>query len=239
MLWHKRGVAERGRLTPVGAAARASARHALAFAVASLGAACVDDGGTTPSLETGVAQLVKSSGDGQAGYFGNPLPDPYIVVAVDDEGAPVGGAVVVWAVASGGGSVDPPQVVTDAAGFAAGTHTLGTTGTQSVTASAPGATPVTFASTGANPPTAVDVSVENNFFGPRDVIVQVGGTVTWTWSQGAVLHNVTYTSGPSPLPMSSDTRDSGTHSTTFTDAARYEYACTLHAGMEGTVTVVR
>jgi plastocyanin len=71
------------------------------------------------------------------------------------------------------------------------------------------------------------------------MIVQVGGTITWTWSQGAVIHNVMYTTGPSPLPESSAAQDTGTHSNTFTTVARYEYACTIHAGMEGTAAVVQ
>jgi plastocyanin len=193
-----------------------------------------------PPLDTEVTQLEKSGGDEQAWYFDNPLPDPYRVVALDEHGQPVAGLVVSWTVTSGGGAVDPPQAETDPVGVAGATHTLGPAETsQSVTASVPGLPAVVFTATAANPPTSADVTVGNDFFSPRDVIVQVGGTITWTWSQGASVHNVTYTVGPSPLPTSSPTQDAGTHSNTFMAAARYEYACTIHAGMEGTVTVVR
>ena len=159
---------------------------------------------------------------------------------MDGEGLPVAGVTLTWTVASGGGTVDPLQVVTGPAGAAEATHTLGPAeASQSVTVSVPALPAVVFTATAERPPGSGDVTVGNDFFSPRDVVVQVGGTVTWTWSQGASIHNVTYTRGPSPLPMGSPTQDAGTHSNTFMATARYEYACTIHAGMEGTVTVVK
>jgi plastocyanin len=220
--------------------APAAARRAAALVAALLAAACGGDNGTTPPPPAGATQLVKSSGDQQAWYLDNPLPDPYRVVALNVDGQPVPGVAVTWAVTSGGGTVDPPQTETDAAGLATTTHTLGpATSTQSVTAIAPGVPVVEFTAMASSPPSSGDVTVGNDFFSPRDMIVQVGGTITWTWSQGAVIHNVTYTTGPSPLPERSPTQDTGTHSNTFTTVARYEYACTIHAGMEGTVAVVK
>jgi plastocyanin len=89
------------------------------------------------------------------------------------------------------------------------------------------------------PGTAVGVTVSDFLFTPRDTAVQVGGTVTWTWSAGATQHNVTYTNGPAQLPDSSGTRTApASFSTTFTTPGRYSYHCTVHAGMDGTVTVV-
>jgi plastocyanin len=224
----------------VGTLAPAAARGAAALVAVLLAAACGGDSGTTPPPTAGATQLVKSSGDQQDWYFDNPLPDAYRVIALDVDGEPVAGVAVTWTVTSGGGTVDPPQTETDAAGVASTTHTLGpTTANQLVTASVPGLPVVEFTAMASSPPSSGDVTVGNDFFSPRDMIVQVGGTITWTWSQGAALHNVTHTSGPSPLPESSPTQDTGTHGNTFTTAARYEYVCTLHAGMEGTVTAVK
>lgn len=205
-----------------------------------LGVGCSNDGGTTQPPQTPEAtQLVKSGGDQQAWYFNNPLPAPYRVIAQDANGQPVPGVSVTWSVVSSAGAVDPPQIETDSEGVASATHTLGPTETsQSVTASVAGLPTIEFMATAASPPPSGAVTVGNDFFDPRDVIVQVDGTITWTWSPGGVVHNVTYTNGPTPHPQSSPTQDSGMHGNTYTTVGRYEYVCTVHAGMEGTVTVV-
>jgi plastocyanin len=62
----------------------------------------------------------------------------------------------------------------------------------------------------------------------------VGSTVTWTNSD-ATQHNVTFDNtsvGNSP------TMDQGaTFSKTFTTAATYEYRCTLHPSMTGSIQI--
>jgi plastocyanin len=98
---------------------------------------------------------------------------------------------------------------------------------------------VTFVAHASQPGTALGVAVSDFLFTPRDTAVQVGGTVTWTWSAGATQHTVTYTSGPTPLPASSGTLAApASFSTTFTTVGKYTYHCTIHSGMDGTVTVV-
>lgn len=212
-----------------------------ALSAALLGAAC-STGGTAPEDPPAVSatQLVKSGGDQQAWYFNNPLSTPYAVTALDKDDDPVPGVVVTWSVASGGGSVDPPQGGTDSSGLALATHILGPTAmSQSATASVPGLPTLTFSATATAPPTSAAVTVGNNFFDPSDVIVQIGGMVAWTWNSAGVFHNVTYTGSPTPLPQSSTTQDAGMHSNTYETAVKYTYVCTIHGGMEGTVTVVR
>ena len=211
-----------------------------ALSAALLGAACSSDG-TAPEAAPAVSatQLVKSGGDQQAWYFNNPLSTPYAVTALDEDDDPVPGVVVTWSVASGGGSVDPPQVGTDSSGLALATHILGPAAmSQSVTAGVPGLPTLTFNATATAPPTAAAVTVANNFFNPSDVIVQTGGTVIWTWNSAGVEHNVTYMGDPTLLPQSSATQDGGMHSNTYGTAAEYRYFCSIHGGMEGTVTVV-
>jgi plastocyanin len=204
-----------------------------------LAAACGGYGSTEPAGPP--AQLEKSEGDGQNWYFGNALPVAYEVVVRDANGRGVSGVTVTWSVTAGGGSVDPATSVTNADGVATTTHTLGPAATShSVTANAAGLPQVEFTASATSPPTSAAVSVgDPTFFSPENVVVQVGGTVTWTWGPSVItLHNVVYVGGPTPLPAGSQTQTSGTHSNTFTNAGLYQYACTLHSGMDGTVRVV-
>ncbi|MBK6782199.1 MAG: hypothetical protein IPG75_22120 [Gemmatimonadetes bacterium] len=104
---------------------------------------------TTVIIAAAPATLVKVSGDAQSGIIGSRLALPLGVRVDGNDGLPVGGVPVTFAVATGGGSVDSAVVVTDGAGLASMGATLGTTvGAQSFTASAPGLTAVTFAATG-------------------------------------------------------------------------------------------
>jgi plastocyanin len=68
---------------------------------------------------------------------------------------------------------------------------------------------------------------------PGTVDVSTGGQVTWT--VGAVIHNIDFTSAGSP-PDILDWAD-GSQSTTFPNAGTYSYVCTRHAGMQGRVRV--
>lgn len=201
---------------------------------------CGGDGVIEPPPAVGEAtQLVKGSGDLQVWFFNNPLLAPYRVIARDANGQAVAGVSVTWAVTSGAGSLDVPVTVTGSDGAAAVTHSLGpAAASQSVSASATGLTSVEFVATAASAPTAVAVRVGSDTFVPRDVVVQVNGTVTWTWNPSGITHNIIYTSGPTPRPADSPTKNSGTHANTYPVAARYHYTCTIHAGMEGSVTVV-
>ena len=78
-----------------------------------------------------------------------------------------------------------------------------------------------------------NVQVQNNRFSPAATTVAGGTTVTWSWSSGGVNHNVTFDDGVTSSP----TQGSGSHSRTFGAAGTFGYRCTLHAGMNGAVTV--
>src|SRR5690349_13852701 len=67
-----------------------------------------------------------ASGDEQLGAPGKPLALPIVVVARDGSGSVVSG-VHVWWLADDGGTVTPTESITDAAGRATVTWTLGTT----------------------------------------------------------------------------------------------------------------
>ena len=85
---------------------------------------------------------------------------------------------------------------------------------------------------GAGGSTSTTVTVRNNLFDPSATTVGVGATVTWTWAQGAIDHDVTFADGPK-----SATQSSGGYARTFATAGTYPYRCTQHPAMTGTVTV--
>lgn len=146
----------------------------------------------------------------------------------------------------GGGGTEPPgppaelaQSVTNASGVATTLHTLGPTeASQSVTATVTNLPPQTFTAAAVAAPTSMAVDLIGNTFRPADTAVVVGGTVTWTWRDNPVLHNVTFTAGPTPRPANSTTQAEGTYSATFSTVGTYDYTCTLHAGMNGRMHVV-
>jgi len=213
----------------------------LALGTAVLGFACggKGGGGTGPCTPGAATQLVKTSGDPAPWYINNPLPAALSVTARDANNCAVPGVVVNWAVASGGGAVTG-QGPTNADGVATATDSIGSSTSQSVTAT-PALTSlptVTFSvSASATPPTSGAVSVVNNSFDPASSVVKAGSTVTWTWNSGGVEHTLTFTSGPPPLPGQTD-QTSGTKAIQFNVAGKYAYHCIIHGGMAGTLTVV-
>jgi hypothetical protein len=99
------------------------------------------------------AQIVVVDGDGQSATAGSAVGTAPSVRVTDANGNPVAGVSVTFAVASGGGTLDPTApVMTGADGVASVTSwTLGTTaGSNTLTATASGLTgsPLTFTATG-------------------------------------------------------------------------------------------
>ena len=89
-------------------------------------------------------------GDGQTAPAGTPTPIRPAVLVTDSSGAPIAGALVTFAVGSGGGSVTQATGSTDATGMATvGSWILGA-GSNTLTARCQGAagSPVTFSATG-------------------------------------------------------------------------------------------
>jgi plastocyanin len=72
-------------------------------------------------------------------------------------------------------------------------------------------------------------------FSPADIQVVPGASVTWTWASGAGEHNVTF---PSTAIADSGNLTSGTFTTAMPTApGTYNYSCTIHSGMNGSVLV--
>jgi len=205
--------------------------------LATLWASGCNGGGTQPPGPP--ADVVVSGGGGQNWYFNNPLPTPLRVTVLDLSGRPVPGVVVMWAVSSGSGAVSPVQSTTDASGEASTADSVGSATIQRVSATVTGVpSAANFTEVATTPPTSAAVSLQNLAFNPDSVVVQSGGTVTWTWNDGAIGHNVTFTSGPTLRPADSPTQMTGTYDGTFTTVGTYGYHCTIHGNMSGTVTVV-
>ncbi|MCW3012792.1 MAG: hypothetical protein JWO90_3196 [Solirubrobacterales bacterium] len=80
----------------------------------------------------------------------------------------------------------------------------------------------------------VEIGMKGLQFEPKDVTVQAGTTVTWQNNED-IPHNVVAEEG---ADFESDTfgRD-GTFEFTPEEAGTIAYVCTLHPGMEGTLTV--
>jgi hypothetical protein len=99
--------------------------------------------GRTEFLATGLADAAQSAqtvtGDGQIQPVGTTLPVDLVVLVSDQHGNGVPGQDVTYAVLSGGGSITPASLQTDATGVAQGQWTLGgTLGTQTAQANVPG-----------------------------------------------------------------------------------------------------
>ena len=89
------------------------------------------------------------------------------------------------------------------------------------------------------PVVADTVTIADNAFGPAAVTVSPGGTVTWIWA-GVNQHNVQWASGPGTLPAGSTTQASGTpYTVTFSDVGTYQFQCSVHSNMSGTVFVAQ
>jgi plastocyanin len=79
-----------------------------------------------------------------------------------------------------------------------------------------------------------EVSEEGIAFVPAEVTVGVGDTVTWT-NNDSVDHDVTADGFSSGEPGGMAPGESFEH--TFDEAGTFDYVCTVHPGMEGTVVV--
>ncbi|HEX2077123.1 MAG TPA: Ig-like domain-containing protein [Longimicrobium sp.] len=106
----------------------------------------------TAAVPMGAALVVRYGG-GQTGTVGAALPEPVKVALLLATGVPVVGATVTWTPTAG--TASPQTSVTDGNGEASTTWTLGTTaGAQGLTASSPGAAPVTVSATAQPGPAA-------------------------------------------------------------------------------------
>jgi plastocyanin len=75
------------------------------------------------------------------------------------------------------------------------------------------------------------VVIEDLAFEPGTLTVEAGDTVTWVWNDGAIEHDV---SGDG---FESEVLSEGTFRHRFDEPGTYDYVCTLHPNMTGTIEV--
>ncbi len=76
------------------------------------------------------------------------------------------------------------------------------------------------------------IVIKNYAYTPGHVVVHRNDTVTWLFEDGPAPHNVTATRF-----HSSPTKTSGSYTVRFTRSGTYDYTCTLHPWMSGSVVV--
>lgn len=154
-------------LSPVG---RALGRAVAASLLATWLVACGGDGGSGPSATPASVRL--QAGSAQTGTVGSALAIPLSVVVTDKSGGAVSGARVDWDVGAGSGTLAPASTLTNSAGVAQTTWTLGTVaGNQRATAQVSGLTRIVFTAT-ALPGAAASVVAT-----PHEAYLGVGDTI--------------------------------------------------------------
>lgn len=230
-------------------------RHRLAVATLAVALACGGDitgggvttqppGGNQPPSGTppNIEPAPVNGGNGQTGLTGTTLPVP-LKVLVTRSGNALSGQTVTWATT--GGSVAPTSAKTDANGNASTVWTLGpAVGTQTATASLPGATgsPVTFTATatasggGGSPNTIQLTGIQ---FSPSTLTVAAGTTVTFEWVSNS--HSVVSDGPPSFTDDRAISAPPHSLAVKFDTPGIYNFHCSVHgspgAGMHGTITV--
>lgn len=204
-------------------------------------------------LMSGAALFLAACGGGGSGGDGGPTEPPAsatfdnltvtpstVTLAVgqaqaltatgrSSSGTPIGG--VSFAYASDHPAVASVSSSGNVVGASVGTATITVTGTLgSVTRSVGVGVTVS-----GSLPSAVTVvaGATTNDFTPANVVMARGGTVTWAF--GALVHNVNFqgTGAPAAIPNTSN----ASVSRTFNTAGTFDFFCSLHSGMSGTVQV--
>lgn len=183
------------------------------------------------------AAVFPDSGDGQFQEPELEFARPLRVRVIDGFGNGIPGVNVSWGVAAGSGSVGPLLSLTDVAGRAVSSAQAGEVpgplAIRATIAQVPGDTAafgliVT--------PVAAVVTISNNFFTPAALTIAAGGAVRWSWNAGT--HNLAQVDGP-PDFRGAPTLSAGASfgPVLFTTPGVYDYECSLHTGMLGSITV--
>ena len=122
----------------------------------------------------------------------------------------------------------PDKEPADSGNDQAGPQTL------SETPAPPTTTTVSARRSGAHKASSTSVTIQDFFFSPGTVTVDVGDTVTWR-NSGQAPHNATASDGSFKTPDLNNGQ-SGSH--TFSSPGTFSYICTIHPFMRGTVRVL-
>jgi plastocyanin len=157
------------------------------------------------------------------------------VVLKDANGAVLTGRTVTW-------QANPAGVVNISATGNSALVTGQTVGTTSLTATSESKNSgvATVVVTNDPFPSVASVTIGDqgsSTFTPDRSEIQHGGQVTWTYAAGSVSHNVTFDPANPVTIANVPDNTSGSFPRTFATAGTYNYRCTIHAGMNGTVIV--
>jgi plastocyanin len=83
---------------------------------------------------------------------------------------------------------------------------------------------------------AGSVDIKNMMFTPSQVTVTKGTTVTWT-NNDSVAHTVVDDLSNVGGPSSGDIQPGSTYSFTFNKTGSFQYHCSIHSSMRGTIVV--
>ena len=80
------------------------------------------------------------------------------------------------------------------------------------------------------------IDIKNMMFTPSQITVQKGGTVTWT-NNDTTTHTVVDDLSNVGGPNSGDIAPGATYSFTFNKTGSFQYHCSIHTSMRGTIVV--
>lgn len=80
------------------------------------------------------------------------------------------------------------------------------------------------------------IDIKNMMFTPPQISIKKGGTVTWT-NNDSVVHTVTDDLTDVGGPSSTDIQPGSTYTFTFNKTGSFQYHCTYHPSMRGTIVV--
>lgn len=95
--------------------------------------------------------------------------------------------------------------------------------------------PMNSTSPSASPVAASSVTIQDFAFSPSAITVKKGTTVTWT-NKDSAAHTVTETDSQAG-PKSGTLETGKSYSFTFNTVGTFNYHCSIHSSMTGTVTV--
>ena len=236
-----------GNVTPggvTGADGNATATWTLGTtAGAQTARATVAGASGSPQTFTATAQagpadnLTIELGNPFTGVVGTTAANALGVFVRDEYGNAVSGTTVTWSVESGTATLSAATSNSNASGSARIGVTTPSAGASTIHATVASLTgsPAAFAVTAV---VATDVTITNNAFTQATQTINAGTAVRWILSgTGAVSHTVTSTGAPSFTSSGALTGAGTTYLVVFPNVGTYQYQCSFHVGMAGTITV--
>ena len=90
--------------------------------------------------------------------------------------------------------------------------------------------------TGSTSASTGSIDIKNMMFTPSQITVQKGGTVTWT-NNDTIAHTVVDDLSNVGGPSSGSIAPGATYSFTFNKTGSFQYHCSIHTSMRGTIVV--